>query len=246
MNDSAYADSSVSNVACGNGGFSKRKLGQLVMAASALFACVGYFQKGSDGSDRATILVRKEHNALSYSSKKKVGASIPKARNSTGTTVTISDLHDIDDGILYGHSETTWDESNPVLEILKKAGISIDIDILKILPNWDDVKELYGDKPVIVGMNTCAKFRRANNPRSRFVGVAGQMNSGTNALGKYLFENLSIRMNQFGGGMLAYVPWHKHGWISLRDRYKFGPPQDVNSVLPVVIIRDPYFWMQSK
>jgi hypothetical protein len=94
-------------------------------------------------------------------------------------------------------------------------------------------------------MDTCSRFRQLVPSNRRYVGVAGQMNVGTNALGKYLFENLRITGNPLGG-MLAGVPWNKHGWVDLRDKYHYSWPPDVTTVLPVVIIRDPYFWMRSK
>ena len=43
--------------------------------------------------------------------------------------------------------------------------------------------------------------------------------SGTNAMGKYLMNNLVIPENEgIGHGILAQVPWHKHGmcWYGSR------------------------------
>ena len=61
---------------------------------------------------------------------------------------------------------------------------------------------------------------------------------------RYFKQNVAIPGNT-GGGFLPNVPWHKHGWESLRNKYNFSFPPDHKSVLPVVIVRDPYFWMHS-
>jgi hypothetical protein len=34
--------------------------------------------------------------------------------------------------------------------------------------------------------------------------------------------------------------------VDMRGKYKFAIPDDFRTVLPVVIVRDPYFWMESK
>ena len=93
-------------------------------------------------------------------------------------------------------------------------------------------------------MERCAAFRAAHKPAARYVGIAGQHNCGTNAMVRYLQNNLAIQGNS-REGFLPQVPWHKHGWESLRYRYNFSFPPDHDSVLPVVIVRDPYFWMHS-
>jgi len=161
--------------------------------------------------------------------------------------VSLTDLVDLnDDSLLLDQEEEDTVSRQPILDLLKQAGLSVDADLLHRLPHWSEIKDLYGPKPVIIGMDTCKRFRRQVPARIRHVGVAGQMNCGTNVFSKYLNDNLRIWDNDYNGGMLANVPWNKHGWVDLRDKYHFAPPVDYQTVLPVVLIRDPYFWMRSK
>jgi hypothetical protein len=100
-----------------------------------------------------------------------------------------------------------------VLHILERAGSRLSLDVVKLLPKWQDVVNLFGDEPVILGLERCVEFRRAYAKKDRHVGIAGQFNTGTNALAKYFWDNLRIPENP-NTGMLANVPWHKHGWVS--------------------------------
>lgn len=131
-----------------------------------------------------------------------------------------------------------------VVDVLTRAGLQIDLEVLKLLPTWDIVKDLYGEEPVILGMERCEAFRKAHKPPARFVGIAGHHNCGTNAMVRYLKQNLVIPGSE-REGFLPQVPWHKHGWASLRNLYNFSFPADHSSVMPVVVARDPYFWMHS-
>eukprot|EP00977_Amphora_coffeiformis_P022831 scaffold11639_cov172-Amphora_coffeaeformis.AAC.8 len=76
----------------------------------------------------------------------------------------------------------SWDEAivgrEPVLKVLKRAGLTVDLEVLKLLPTWDTVKQLYGEEPVILGMERCAAFRKAHRPVKRYAGIAGQHNCG--------------------------------------------------------------------
>lgn len=108
----------------------------------------------------------------------------------------------------------TWEEAivgrEAVVDVLTRAGLSIDLDVLKILPTWDTVTQLYGDEPVILGLERCEAFRQAHAPSQRFTGIAGLHNCGTNAMARYLKQNVQIPGNS-RGGFMAHVPWHKHG-----------------------------------
>jgi hypothetical protein len=115
----------------------------------------------------------------------------------------------------------TWNQAivsrEPVLHILERAGSRLSLDVVKLLPKWQDVTDLYGNEPVILGLERCVEFRRAHAKQDRHVGIAGQFNTGTNALAKYFWDNLRIPENP-NSGMLANVPWHKHGWVRV---YRF-------------------------
>lgn len=172
---------------------------------------------------------------------------------SRGLPITIDDLPDLAKvRDVYEHTElaqaSSWDEAvvgrEQVVDVLARAGLSIDLDVLKLLPSWEDVTDLYGSEPVILGLDRCAAFRAAHAPAQRFTGIVGQHNCGTNAMVRYLKQNVHIRGNP-REGFLPQVPWHKHGWEGLRGLYNFSFPADYTSVLPIVIVRDPYFWMHS-
>ena len=133
--------------------------------------------------------------------------------------MTLRDMPDLVNYTGIFHNETvkdlTWDEAllgrEKVVDILHRAGVKFDLGVLKILPLWSQVKHLYGEEPVILGLDQCAAYRESHPPQDRFVGIAGQHNCGTNAMAKYMFQNLIIPDNPTQGGILANVPWHKHG-----------------------------------
>jgi len=149
----------------------------------------------------------------------------------------------------------------PILQMLHDAGVSIAPDVLYALPTWEEFQNLYGgdsdnrrgkndnesddDGPVAIGLETCRVFRDTVPAESRYVGVAGQQNSGTTALSRYLSLNLMMRDNPNPlRGIMPGVPWMKHGWASLRESEQFTFVTDRRYVFPVVIIRDPYYWMR--
>jgi len=124
----------------------------------------------------------------------------------------------------------------------------------------------YRDSPIIIGLEGCAKFRENVAPKDRFLGVAGNFNSGTTAFGISLQKNCRFaehpsskdfvihkRRNVFASnvnGMLSQVPWAKHKMAEYRQsNYTIIPPSfdsiDHGNVLPIVLVRDPFYWMQS-
>lgn len=165
------------------------------------------------------------------------------------TNITLGTLHDLTDDDLV---ETRDNNSNtieqaklgrePLLEIFKDAGVTdIDLATLRQLPKWSTVQELYGDGPVIFGLDQCQVFRDSTVPAKRTMGPAGLFNSGTNVLSLYLQANCDFP------GIQWQVPWGKHVVASLRGQH-FVPKLeefDITTILPIVTIRDPYYWMQS-
>lgn len=112
------------------------------------------------------------------------------------------------------------------------------------LPTWDQVVELYGPKPIIVGMETCPAFRanvqttadRQPQPR-----VAGLFHTGTNAMAQLLQVN-NVSNEKITWYRDYDVPWGKHGQVHRRRRMSESL---VRNVLPIVLIRDPLRWMQK-
>jgi hypothetical protein len=148
-----------------------------------------------------------------------------------------------------------------ILSLLNDARVVADvaaIDILQ-LPTWSQVTALYGPKPIILGLERCATFREQVELQYRFVGVAGNFNSGTTAFGLSLQSNCRFpHRNETSSqlfsndkvsnvhGMLSQVPWAKHK-MAVYNKYNHTilPSVPKEHVLPVVLVRDPFYWMQS-
>jgi len=115
------------------------------------------------------------------------------------------------------------------------------------LPTWKEVTELYGDEPVVLGLESCERYRsllsKQHNWTKPMVRTAGLYNTGTNAFDQSLernFEELhSIPKHD--------VPWGKHVEVKyrLKNKYPRGNPEPPHLVLPVVLVKDPYGWMNS-
>jgi hypothetical protein len=88
--------------------------------------------------------------------------------------------------------------------------------------------------------------------------VAGLFNTGTNALAVYLQANVQLPhsridwqtvMEQYKGKHAWEVPWGKHRLFAFKDNAnwtnKGAEHLQKDHVLPIVIVRDPYSWMQS-
>ena len=146
-------------------------------------------------------------------------------------------------------------DKGPILKILSQAGIEVtdlDVETLKALPTWSQIQRLFGDRPRILGLETCQAFRESVDPSVKFFGTAGTFNTGTNLLAELMIQNCQIteRMKVYGNeskGMRWQVPWGKHYPASERGAHVTttdGIVPHENS-LPLVTIRDPYQWMQS-
>ncbi|KAL7565791.1 hypothetical protein ACA910_015571 [Epithemia clementina (nom. ined.)] len=161
-----------------------------------------------------------------------------------------------------------------LVEILKDAGVydSLEKSEIKKLSKLEHtIRSLYGpfsanqtttttsangsknnstnaEGPVIYGMDTCEAYRQlVPNLRDRYVAPAGMFNTGTNNL-EY---SMKYNLEWYGTGAKAYyqVPWGKHRMEARRLRHvaKTGKSSglDQTKCLPIVIVRDPYHWMQS-
>eukprot|EP00980_Cylindrotheca_fusiformis_P006518 scaffold1383_cov68-Cylindrotheca_fusiformis.AAC.1 len=129
------------------------------------------------------------------------------------------------------------------------------------LPTQSQVEDLYGDKPVIIGLETCDAFQAKVPLADRHIGVAGIFNSGTTAFGLSLQANcrypnrgaatttskhqLSNDVVSNVHGMLNQVPWAKHKMAYERNSHTILDSIPKHHVLPVVLVRDPYYWLQS-
>lgn len=97
------------------------------------------------------------------------------------TSVKKEDLKGIvDKKLLQDHDgDITYDEAlegrERLVEILTDAGVEeLDIPTLLSLPKWSSVTKLYGDGPVVVGLETCERFRETIPLDDASIGTAGK------------------------------------------------------------------------
>ena len=166
------------------------------------------------------------------------------------------------------HNDMTIQEARQgrerILSILEKdLKISdLTVDEILMLPKWSQVQRLYGDRPVIIGMETCQEYQSRVPLERRHLGVAGIFNSGTTAFGLSLQANCkfpdrgpAIDNNNNNNnnnspvtnvnGMLSQVPWAKHKMARERNQHTILDSIRKTDVLPIVLVRDPYYWLQS-
>ncbi|KAL7435195.1 hypothetical protein ACHAXH_002553 [Discostella pseudostelligera] len=111
--------------------------------------------------------------------------------------------------------------------------------------------------PIIHGLETCSTFQQqtSTNPSQRRLAPAGLFNTGTNYLSVLLEYNCQNphRVLKFNGnakrghGNEWEVPWGKHTPASFRHNYTKSKIKkyEIEEVLPIVLIRNPYSWMKS-
>jgi len=138
----------------------------------------------------------------------------------------------------------------PLSQILEEAGSKFSDD--QKFPSVEEVEQLYGDKPTIMGLETCQKFRETVPQTEAYVAPAGMFNTGTNLINSllrncYLPEKL--KKDGVSRGMRMQVPWGKHNPVAFRGNHVavHESARGVNhtAVLAIVAIKDPYTWMTS-
>lgn len=61
-----------------------------------------------------------------------------------------------------------------LVEILNDAGVEeLDVPTILSLPKWSQVTKLYGDGPVVIGLETCERFRETIPLDDASIGTAG-------------------------------------------------------------------------
>lgn len=134
---------------------------------------------------------------------------------------------------------------------LLRVGAEVTIDTCRSLAKWSEVTDLYGEEPVIYGLDRCESYRASF--RQRFLStnltaeprVSGMMNTGTNNLVSLLQMNFQERENPKEYSTTCYS---KHASLHLKQ-YLVGIgqcPADVyQDTIQLVLIRDPFRWMNS-
>ena len=145
----------------------------------------------------------------------------------------------------------------------------------EFLPRDDDIQALYGSKPVILQQHwggggarrpTMAGMETGwlgswssnhndndnNDPPFLVPHIVGLYNSGTNALAQLLYANFPQLTKTTGSGSCQHSTNHTTSTMDI-DSYKHYPKslqpffhnQQQTNVLRLVLVRDPYRWMQS-
>jgi hypothetical protein len=123
----------------------------------------------------------------------------------------------------------TFGVDDHIVKILTAADIFLDKELASQLPTWDDIVSMYGDKPIIYGLETCQTYRDTVVPADRMLGPAGIFNTGTNLLFQLMKANCNIKEARTSkthreptrNGMRFQPPWgkvrvHTHTIISFR------------------------------
>lgn len=122
-------------------------------------------------------------------------------------------------------------------------------------PSDQDIASLYGvDGPIIIGLESCREYRdmiRLADSGGSIPRIAGMYNTGTNAMAKLLRANWNDDLPLVWHLPRSYfkfdVPWGKHVPASLYANVTVPPhnPTPKQLVLPIVMVRDPLWWMSS-
>ena len=86
----------------------------------------------------------------------------------------------------------TFGVDDHIVKILTAANIQLDEELAKQLPSWDDIVSMYGEHPIIHGLDTCQTYRDTVKPEDRMLGPAGIFNTGTNLLFELMKANCNI------------------------------------------------------
>jgi hypothetical protein len=142
------------------------------------------------------------------------------------------------------------------LEVLAQSGFperEITEGLCQRLPSEIQVAELYGDHPIVDGLDRCEEYASALKGHGNLapkVRITGLFNTGTNAFAVAVYLNLREALDLEGNysqiQAQAEVPWNKHWPVEARSHWEDKTdPKLVQQVMPLVLIRDPFRWMQS-
>lgn len=138
----------------------------------------------------------------------------------------------------------------------EEANLELTPEMKENLPTWEAVREIVGDGPVVLGLESCPRFREIVPPLERMLGSAGMFNTGTNLVTHLLKKNCEIteRREKAGPnqskesyGMRWQVPWGKHTPAKFRKWHSTKKAMEIKKeyILPVVMARHPYSWFGS-
>ena len=137
-----------------------------------------------------------------------------KKKSMSHHNMIISDTNNNATNIIQQKDKPQIDER--ITAILQAANIEVDDETVSQLPSWDDAVSLYGENPIIYGLDTCEKYRQTVKPEDRMIGPAGIFNTGTNLLFQLMKDNCDIKeakhstthKEQKQNGMRWQAPWN--------------------------------------
>ncbi|KAL3909534.1 MAG: hypothetical protein SGILL_008049, partial [Bacillariaceae sp.] len=143
-----------------------------------------------------------------------------------------------------------------MLDIFQEAGVTLTPEMEAELPKWKDVRQVVGDFPRVLNLESCATFRENTPPLERMLGSAGMFNTGTNLVTHLLKQNCEIperrekegpKKSKESYGMRWQVPWGKHTPAKFRLEHATTKASAIKKeyILPVVTTRHPYTWFKS-
>lgn len=104
-------------------------------------------------------------------------------------------------------------DGDPFRQLLRYANTSLPENDVLSLPKWQEVEDMFGIKPRILGLENCKAYRRqVPEILDRMIAPAGVFNSGTNLLFIMLEKNCKVK------------PLHNQS----RGRFKIGVGRQVN------------------
>jgi hypothetical protein len=145
-------------------------------------------------------------------------------------------------------ADSTTPGNNPLLQNLIDAGMSLAnaTAMASKLPSWGEVVDRFGPGPRILGLETCQAFNNRVAKRQRMLAPAGTFNTGTNLLAQLLQLNCKIETGQpRKSGIEWQVNWGKHQPPRFRLHHQVHDNIHNEYIMPVVMVRDPYGWMQG-
>ena len=155
------------------------------------------------------------------------------------TTSTIQSSHE------KRHDSDRIESKGPLLQLLIDAGMTHEYahSVASQLPTWQQVIARFGREPRIIGLDTCEAYNRAIPRGRRMLAAAGTFNTGTNLLAQLLQHNCIIDDRK--ESMQWQVNWGKHQSPKFRLNHSVHSNLVNAEMMPVVMVRDPYNWMQS-
>ena len=137
-------------------------------------------------------------------------------------------------------------ENDLSIKKLRLQGVNITESELIDIPSWEQVTDIFGTEPVILGLENCEAYRQAVPAQNRSILPAGNFNTGTNLFPEFFHRNCAGRFPQ----NLMQVNWGKHNLANARlENYVVNKTkyQAILSehVLAVVMVRHPVSWMFS-